>query len=244
MTHPAGTDSADLEGRVALVTGASRGIGRALVRALATRGAHVIAAARRAAQLEELDDDMRAAGHEITLLQLDLKRTEKVDTVGPTIYQRWGRLDMLASCAGVLGPLSPLNHIQATTWTECFAVNATANWHLIRSCDPILRMSNSGRAVFLTCGAAAAPQAYWGAHAASKAALEALAMTFAAETERTNVGVNLIDPGPTRTDSRARAFPGEDPQSLATPEAIAHEIVPYLTPQCAISGQRIEIQAG
>ncbi|MGI9523569.1 MAG: SDR family NAD(P)-dependent oxidoreductase [Hyphomicrobiaceae bacterium] len=206
-----------LAGRLALVTGASRGIGRAASLALAQAGAHVIIAARRVRALEALDDEIRALGGAATLVQLDLTAGEKLDVLGPTIYDRWGKLDIFVACAAILGPLSPLPHISADAWSTVLSTNIDANWRLIRSLDPLLRKSDAGRAIFVTCGAARQQRAYWGAYAVSKAALEALARTYAAEVVNTSVKVNLLDPGPTATELRAQAYPGETPTALTQP---------------------------
>ena len=211
-----------LAGRIALITGASRGIGRAVGLGLAKAGAHVVLLARTVGGLEELDDDIRAAGGTATLVELDLKRTDKLDALGPTILQRWSKLDILVANAGILGPLSPLGHITSDSWREVIDVNLTANWHIVRSVDPLIRRSDAGRAIFVSSGAALARNAYWGPYAVAKAGLEALAKTWAHELADTPARVNIINPGPIRTGMRAKAFPGEDAATLKTPE----EIVP------------------
>jgi NAD(P)-dependent dehydrogenase (short-subunit alcohol dehydrogenase family) len=232
------------ERRVALVTGASRGIGRASALALAAAGFHVIALARTQGALEELDDEMRAASSvdapPATLVPGDLKDFGAIDRLGGAIFQRWGRLDALVANAGILGPLSPLSHVQPAEWDDLFCVNVTANWRLIRALDPLLRNSAAGRAVFLTSGAAHRQElrAYWGPYAASKAALDALARTYAAETvNTTEVRVMLVNPGPLRTRMRAAAMPGEDPLSLRTPEELAPKIVELCSPQWKETGK-------
>jgi NAD(P)-dependent dehydrogenase (short-subunit alcohol dehydrogenase family) len=168
-----------LAGRLALITGATRGIGRAVALAYAREGAHVILAGRTVGALEEVDDEIREIGGAATLLTLDLKRQDKIDALGPTIYRRWQKLDILVGNAGILGPLSPLGHVPAETWDEVLQVNLTANWRLIRTLDPLLRASDAGRAIFVSSGVAARPRAYWGPYAVSKAALEALVRTYA-----------------------------------------------------------------
>lgn len=209
-----------LANRIALVTGASRGIGRAVAIGLAREGAHVVLLARTVGGLEEVDDEIRTFGGTATLVNLDLKQSDKVDALGPTLYQRWGKLDILVANAGVLGPLSPLAHITGDAWNEVIEVNLTANWRLIRSLDPVLRRSDAARAVFVSSGAAAAKNAYWGPYSVSKAGLEALVKTYAHEVASTPIKVNLLNPGPVRTTMRQRAFPGENPATLPEPEAL------------------------
>ncbi len=209
-----------LANRIALVTGASRGIGRAVAIGLAREGAHVVLLARTVGGLEEVDDEIRAFGGTATLVNLDLRQSDKVDALGPTLYQRWGKLDILVANAGVLGPLSPLAHITGDAWNEVIDINLTANWRLIRSLDPVLRRADAARAVFVSSGAAAAKSAYWGPYAVSKAGLEALVKTYAHEVASTAIKVNLLNPGPVRTTMRQRAFPGENPASLPEPEAL------------------------
>ena len=214
-----------LAGRIALVTGASRGIGRACAVGLARAGAHVIAAARTQGALEALDDEIRkATGEGATLVPLDLKRGDDLDQLGAAIWERWKRLDILVSAAGELGVLTPVAHLDPPVWERAVAVNMTANYRLIRSMDPLLRASEAGRAVFFTSGAARRPQAFWGAYAATKAGLEALVEAYRDECEVTRVRVALLSPGPMRTAMRAAAFPGEDPATLPAPE----EITPLL----------------
>lgn len=219
-----------LENRIALVTGASRGIGRAAALALAKAGAHVIAVARTVGGLEELDDEIGQAGGTATLVPLDLRDFDAIDRLGASIYERWGKLDALLGNAGVLGALTPLKHLEPKVWQEVMDVNVTANWRLIRSLDPLLHRSDAGRALFVTSGAARKHISYWGVYAASKSALEILALTYAAECEQTNVRVNLINPGPMRTLMRQKAMPGEDPAYLIKPEDIAFKIVEMLSP--------------
>jgi NAD(P)-dependent dehydrogenase (short-subunit alcohol dehydrogenase family) len=231
-----------LEGRLALITGASRGIGRAVAHAMAKAGAHVIITARRVSGLEDLDDEIRAFGGNATLVKLDLTDGDKVDALGPTIYERWGRLDILVGNAGILGPLSPLPHITVDSWNAVLDINLNANWRLIRTCDPLLRNSDAGRVIFVSSGAADGERAYWGSYAVSKAALEVLAKTYAHEVANTNVRVNLINPGPTRTNMRAQAFPGEDPETLPTPDDVASLFVELADPSHQTNGQRFDFQ--
>lgn len=230
--------------RVAVVTGASRGIGRAAALALAEAGAHIIALARTQGALEELDDEIRAKGGSATLVPVDLKDFDALDRLGASIYQRWGKLDILIGNAGVLGELTPLGHIDQPVWDDVMAVNVTANYRLIRSLDPLLRASDAGRAVFLTSGAAHKCTAYWGVYAVSKAALEALVRTYAAETVKTPVKAMLINPGPLRTAMRQKAMPGEDRSTLKTPEDLAPHIVKLARPDWTETGKIYDFPQG
>ncbi len=238
------SDKKPLAGRIALVTGASRGIGRAVALGLAEAGAHVVAMARTVGALEELDDDIRKAGGTATLVDLDLKRTDKLDALGPTLYQRWGRLDILVANAGILGPLSPLGHITSEAWREVIDVNLTANWHLIRALDPLIKKSDAGRAVFVSSGAALARNAYWGPYSVSKAGLEALAKTWARELASTPARVNIVNPGPIRTGMRAKAFPGEDPNSLKTPDDLIPLFLRLIDPSFDETGRVFDFKTG
>ncbi|HEX6000802.1 MAG TPA: SDR family NAD(P)-dependent oxidoreductase [Hyphomicrobiaceae bacterium] len=233
-----------LAGRLALVTGASRGIGRAVALAYAREGAHVILVARTTGALEEVDDEIRALGGSATLLGLDLKRHDKIDALGPTLYQRWQKLDILVGNGGILGPLSPLGHIPAEAWDEAIAVNLTANWRLIRTLDPLLRASDAGRAIFVSSGAASRPRAYWGPYAVTKAGLEALVRTYAHELANTSVRANLINPGPTRTRMRAQAFPGEDPATVKPVEEVVPTFVRLAEPTCTDNGRLFDLPTG
>jgi NAD(P)-dependent dehydrogenase (short-subunit alcohol dehydrogenase family) len=227
-----------LAGRIALVTGASRGIGRAAALAFAEAGAHVVAIARTQGALEELDDAIRARGAErATLVPLDLNDFAALDRLGAALNQRWGKLDVLFGNAGVLGDLMPLGHVDPKAWDTVMAVNVTANWRLIRSLDPLLRASDAGRALFVSSGAAHKALAYWGPYSVSKAAVEALARTYAAETESTPVRVMLVNPGPLRTRMRASAMPGEDPKTLRTPEELAPHLVRLASPEWSETGK-------
>ena len=232
--------SRSLEGRLALVTGASRGIGRAAALAMAREGAHVVLLARTAGALEDVDDEIRAVGGTATLVELDLRKGEKIDALGPTLFQRWGKLDILVGNAGILGPLTPLAHVTTDAWTEALEINLSANWRLIRTCDPVLRKSDAGRTIFVTSGAASGRYAYWGPYAVSKAGLEALVRTYAREIASTPVRANLLNPGATRTAMRATAFPGEDPKTLPAAEEIAPLFVELASPACAINGELID----
>jgi NAD(P)-dependent dehydrogenase (short-subunit alcohol dehydrogenase family) len=233
-----------LAGKIALVTGASRGIGYATALALARAGAHVVAAARTVGGLEELDDAIRAAGGTATLVPLDLTDVDGIARLGAALAARYQRLDVLIGNAGILGPLSPLAHVEPKAWDEVIAVNVTANWHLIRVMDPLLRQAPAARVVFVTSGIAVDPRAYWGPYAVSKAALDALARTYAAEMASTNVRVNLFGPGPTRTRMRATAMPGEDPLSLKTADPVAEKIVELCRPEFQETGKIYDYRAG
>jgi NAD(P)-dependent dehydrogenase (short-subunit alcohol dehydrogenase family) len=226
-----------LSGRVALVTGASRGIGRATALELAKAGAHLVAVARTQGGLEELDDAVRALGATATLVPLDLKDLEALDRLGEALAGRFGRLDVLVANAGVLGPISPLAHVDTKDFDAVMAVNVTANHRLIRALAPLLVAGDAGRAVFVTSGAAHKALAYWGPYSVSKAALNALVRTFAQETETTPLRVTLFNPGPIRTRMRAQAMPGEDPMTLDTPELAAATILPLCLPSWQATGQ-------
>lgn len=230
--------------RIALVTGASRGIGRATALALAKTGAHIIAVARTVGALEDLDDEIQALGGTASLVPLDLKDFDGLDRLGAALHERYGRLDVLVGNAGILGPLSPLGHIEPKAWDDVMAVNVTANWRLIRSMDPLLKASAAARAVFVTSGAAWKANAYWGPYGISKAALDVLVRTYAAETVKTAVRVNLLSPGPTRTKMRAAAMPGEDPLTLPPPEALADVIVAMCGADVSETGKVFDFRTG
>lgn len=231
-----------LAGRVTLVTGASRGIGYQTAISLAKAGSHVIATARTQGGLEDLDDAIRAEGGESTLVPMDLKLADGIDQLGSIIHDRWGRLDGLLANAGLLGEMAPLPHISPKKWDETFAVNVTANFRLIRSLDPLLRAAPSGRAVFISSHAAISRNAFWGLYAASKSALDAMVQSYAQETEQTNLKVNLVNPGPIRTQMRAKAMPGEDPDTLPAPADIAPHLVPLLSPTWSTHGEIINFR--
>ncbi|MCZ6483394.1 MAG: SDR family NAD(P)-dependent oxidoreductase [Alphaproteobacteria bacterium] len=203
-----------LQGRISVITGASRGLGAAIAKRFAGEGSHVVLVARTVGGLEEVDDAIRAAGGAATLVPLDLTEFDRIDEMGAALARRFGRIDVLVGNAGILGTLSPMGHIETQVWDRVIAVNLTANWRLIRSFDPLLRASDSGRAIFVTSGAADGAHPYWGAYAVSKAALEAMVKTWAGEVTKTPVKVNLVDPGAMRTSMRAEAYPGEDPMTL------------------------------
>ncbi len=231
-----------MSGRVALVTGASRGIGRAAAKALAGEGAHVILVARTVGGLEEVDDEIQRAGGTATLVPLDLKDFPALDRLGASIHERWGKLDAFLGNAGVLGALTPLSNLEPKVFQELIDINVTANWRLIRSLDPLLRASDAGRALFLTSGAARHHTPFWGGYAMSKAALESLVLTYAAECTGTNVRANLLSPGPLRTKMRAKAMPGEDPETLRPPEAVSGLIVDLLSPGCEKQGELVVVK--
>ncbi len=230
-----------LQNRIALVTGASRGIGRAVAEKFATEGAHVLLLARNRKTLEQVDDRIRAAGGKATLIPLDLADGQAVDALGPSLYERFGRLDVLVGNAAILGRLSPLTHVPAELWDKSLAINGTANWRLIRTLDPLLRRSDAGRVIFVTSGVARSGRAYWAPYAVTKAALEALAKTYASETSDSAVKVNLIDPGATATRMRAEAYPGEDQAKLPTPEQAAEAFVSLAMPDFTETGQTVEL---
>jgi NAD(P)-dependent dehydrogenase (short-subunit alcohol dehydrogenase family) len=237
--------SKPLANRIALVTGASRGIGRAIALELARQGAHVVALARTQGALEELDDEIRALGGEATLAPCDLKDFDALDRLGLALFERWRKLDILVANAGVLGPVSPLPHVDPPNWDNVFAINVTANYRLIRSLDPLLRASTAGRAVFVTSGVGsrAVMNAYLGPYSVSKAALDALARTYASETVNTsNVRVMIANPGPLRTKMRASLMPGEDPLTLRTPEEFAPRVVALCHPESKESGKLYDFQ--
>ena len=225
------SDTPILTGRIALVTGASRGIGYALAQGLAQAGAHVVATARTQAGLEELDDAVFAAtGAHATLAPLDIEDGDGLDRLGAALYERFGKLDILVSNAGELGLLTPLAHLDPKVWDRALKVNATATFRLIRAMDPLLRQAEAARAVFLTTGAATAPRAFWGAYAATKAAMESLVQVYADEVDTTAIRCTLLSPGPLRTRMRMQAFPGEDPADLTPPEALVPLLLDLVKP--------------
>ena len=233
--------SLDLSGRVALVTGASRGIGYFIARELAAAGAHVLAVARTVGGLEELDDEIKAAGGGATLVPLDLTDMPGIDRIGAAIHDRWGKLDILVANAGVLGTISPLGHVEAKVFEKVMAINVTATWRLIRSVDPLLRLSDAGRAIIVSSAAAHSARAYWGPYAASKAAVEAMARSWADEARNTPLRINSVNPGATRTAMRALAMPGENPDTLPHPSEVARRIVPLASPALAETGMIFDV---
>lgn len=231
-----------LNGRIALVTGASRGIGRAVALRFAEEGADLVLVAQTQGGLEEVDDAVRALGRHAALVVGDLTDMSIIDRMGAAVYERWGHLDVLVGNAGILGTLSPLGHIAPETWDKVMAVNLTVNWRLIRAFDPLLRTAEAGRAVFVTSGVAHG-RAYWGAYAASKGALETMVTTYAQEIAKTPVRANLINPGPTRTRMRAEAYPGENPDKLkpADDPALLDAFVRLALPECTKNGEIISM---
>jgi NAD(P)-dependent dehydrogenase (short-subunit alcohol dehydrogenase family) len=228
-----------LNGKIALVTGASRGIGAAVAARYAAEGAHLVLVARTVGGLEEVDDAVQAAGGTATLVPLDLIDFDEIDRMGAALHERFGHLDILVANAGTLGVLSPVGHIDPPVWEEAMALNLTSNYRLIRALDPLLRAAEAGRAVFVTSGAARG-RAFWSCYAASKAGLDALIRGYAEETEKTEIRVNLLNPGATRTGMRAQAYPGEDPDTLKTPESITDCFVDLADIACARHGETIE----
>jgi NAD(P)-dependent dehydrogenase (short-subunit alcohol dehydrogenase family) len=232
----------NFSGRIALVTGASRGIGRAAALALAKAGAHVVAVARTVGGLEELDDDIRKVGGGATLVPLDLKDFAGIDRMGAALLERWGRLDALFGNAAILGPLTPLTHLEPKTWDDIMAVNVTANWRLLRALDRALRQSDAGRVLMASSGIARLSPPYWGGYAISKAALETLVFTYAAECNGTNVKANAFNPGKARTRMRAEAMPGEDPMTLPAPDEMTPLILELLSPACVRNGELVNLR--
>ncbi|HUZ67914.1 MAG TPA: SDR family NAD(P)-dependent oxidoreductase [Beijerinckiaceae bacterium] len=238
--------SPPFQDRIALVTGASRGIGRAIALALAREGAHVVALARTQGALEELDDEIRAMGSEATLVPCDLRDFDALDRLGAAIYERWRKLDIFIANAGVLGPVTPMSHIDPAQWEQALAVNVTANWRLVRSLDALLRASDAGRVLFISSGAGSKAQLdpYQGVYATSKAALDALARVYSAETATTSqVKVMIANPGPLRTRMRATLMPGEDPMTLKTPEDFAPKALAMCRPDWTQTGALYDFRA-
>ncbi|NKB58939.1 MAG: SDR family NAD(P)-dependent oxidoreductase [Alphaproteobacteria bacterium] len=231
-----------LDGRIALITGASRGIGAAVAKRYAAEGAHLILTARTVGGLEEIDDAVKAAGSSATLLPLDLTDMDQIDQMGGAIHERFKRLDILVGNAATLGILSPLPHVAPNVWEEAMTLNATVNFRLIRSLDPLLRLSEAGRAIFVSAGTAQTARPYWGPYSASKAALEALVRTYAGEITKTNVRANIVNPGAVRTAMRAQAFPGEDPSTLRTPDEITEVFVTLAEASCQQNGEIVDAQ--
>jgi len=234
--------SLKLKDRLAVVTGASRGIGRAAAVALSKQGAHIIAVSRTQGGLTDLDDELKKHGGEATLVPLDVCNGEGIDRLGAAIYERWGKLDILIGNAAILGPLTPVNHLDPKALSKLLDVNLTANHRLIRSLDPLLRVSDAGRAVFVTSSIATSHTAYWGGYGTTKAALEAMVKTYANELGNTSVKANLLDPGPVHTKLRTQAMPGEDPDTLPKPEDIAPLFVKLSSPDFSGNGEVVRYQ--
>ena len=236
------TDGGRLAGRIALVTGASRGIGAAVAKRYAAEGAHVVLVARTVGGLEEVDDAIRGGGGTATLVPLDLRDSDAIDRLGAALFERYGHLDVLVGNAGLLGTLTPIAQVKPAEWAQVLDVNLTANWRLIRSLDPLLRAAEAGRAMFVTSSVGHAVRAYWASYAVSKAALEALVGTYAAEVQKTNLRVNLVDPGRVRTAMRAKAYPGEDPMTLKAPDEITDVFVELAEAGCSRHGETVQAQ--
>jgi NAD(P)-dependent dehydrogenase (short-subunit alcohol dehydrogenase family) len=231
-----------LKDRIALVTGASRGIGRAVAERFAREGAHVVATARTKGGLEELDDAIKAAGGTATLVPLDLTAANGIEELGQAVFDHFKRLDVLVANAAVAAPLGPVAQIAPKAWEESVALNLTSSWRLIRAFDPLLRMSEAGRAIFVTSGVTRMMPAYFGAYTATKAGLEALVQTWCKEIEKTRVRANLLSPGAVRTRMRAGAFPGEDPMTVTPPEAISGVFVDLAEAACQRHGEWVKAQ--
>ncbi|MDL2404499.1 SDR family NAD(P)-dependent oxidoreductase [Rhizobium calliandrae] len=229
--------SIDLKDKIALVTGASRGIGYFTALELAKAGAHVIACARTVGGLEELDDAIKAVGGSATLAPFDLADMNAIDALGGSIFERWGKLDILVANAGVLGVISPIGHVEAKVFEKVMTINVTATWRLIRSVEPLLMRADASRAIILSSAAAHRCRPFWGPYSASKAAVEALARTWAGETQSTALRITSVDPGATRTAMRAQAMPGEDPETLPHPRDVAQAILPLAGPDVAETGK-------
>lgn len=231
----------DLSGKIALITGASRGIGRAVALAYAKAGAHAVLVARTTGALEELDDEIRGAGGQATLMPLDLRDFDKIDVLGPALAQKFGRLDIMVGNAGMLGTLGPLPHTDAKEWQRVMDVNVNANFRLIRTLDPLLRAAEAGRMIFTSSGLAQRPFAYWGAYCTSKAALEMMVKTYAAEVEKTRLRVNLVDPGTVDTAMLAQAFPGGYQGNLRKPEDVVPVFLKLAAADCEHHGQVVGV---
>ncbi|MAM93565.1 SDR family NAD(P)-dependent oxidoreductase [Parvibaculum sp.] len=232
--------SGRLQDRLAVITGASRGIGRAVALGMAAEGAHVILVARTVGALEEVDDEIRKVGGKATLVPFDLTDLPAIDRLGANIFERWGKLDVFVGNAGMLGTLTPLSHMEPKDWDKTLAVNVTANWRMIRSFEPLLKRSDAGRAIFVTSGAAHKCKPYWGGYSITKAALDAMMKTWAAEVEKSPIRVNSISPGPTRTAMRKKAMPGEDPTTLTKPADLVPLFIELALPSCTKHGEIIE----
>jgi NAD(P)-dependent dehydrogenase (short-subunit alcohol dehydrogenase family) len=234
----------ELDGKVVLVTGASRGLGYQAALEAARRGAHVIAIARTVGGLEDLDDDIKKLGGSTTLVPLDLRDYEAIDRLGLSIFQRWGKLDALVANAGLLGTITPLAHLDPKDFEQAFGLNVTANYRLIRSLDALLRQSDAGRAVFLSSGVIRGVRPFWGLYSASKAALEVMVRSYADELSVSKARANVFDPGRMRTQMRAKAYPGEDPDTLPHPSVAAPALIDMIMPSYDLNGQRVDMMSG
>lgn len=228
-----------LDGRIAVITGASRGIGAAVARAFAREGAHVVLVARTVGALEELDDEIQAAGGSASLVPMDLTDYPAIDRLGAALHERYGKIDILVANGGMLGNLTPIHHYDPKLWEQVIATNLTANQRLVRSLDPLLRQSDAGRAIFVTADAAHGEKPFWGAYAVSKAALEAMVRSYAAENAKSNIKANLLNPGATRTKLRVNAYPGEDQASVKPPEDLIPLFLELASPECRRNGDLV-----
>ena len=233
----------NLQNKIILITGASRGIGRAVALAAAKAGADLIITGRTVGALEELDDDIKAAGGRATIVELDIQDYEAIPRLATAINGRWGRLDGFVANAATLGSLTPLSHLDHSVWNDTIAVNLTAQWHLIKAMEPLLLAASAGRAVLVSSGVAMGIKPFWGPYAISKAGLEAMGRVWAGETEQTNLRINILNPGGTATEMRASAFPGEDPSTLPQPEDVAPAFLALLDPACNDHGQRFDARS-
>lgn len=231
-----------LENRIALITGASRGIGAAVAKRYAEEGAHVILVARTVGGLEEVDDHVKSLGSNATLVPMDLTDFNKIDQLAAAIKEKFGRLDVLVGNAGALGVLSPITHLDAKKWDEVMNLNVTSNWRLLRAFEPLLKISDAGRVIFVSSGVTESIFPYWGAYSISKHALESMAEIYAAECSRTKIKINIVDPGVVRTRMRAEAFPGENPEKLPRPEDITEIFVKLAESKFSKSGQKFYAQ--
>ncbi|MBM86607.1 MAG: oxidoreductase [Rhodospirillaceae bacterium] len=229
-----------LKKRIALITGASRGIGSAIAKGFAAEGAHVILVARTVGGLEEVDDEIQAAGGSASLVPMDLKDFPAIDRLGASIHERWGKLDILVANGSMLGQLTPIHQYDPILWDEVIAVNLTANQRLLRSKDPLLRKSNAGRVIFVSSGTAQTARPFWGAYAVSKAGLETMARSYAAENANSKLKINIVNPGATRTNIRAAAYPGEDPKTVKAPKTLVPLFLELASPACLRNGDLIK----
>lgn len=233
----------DLSGRTALVTGASRGIGAAVAKGLAGAGAHVILLARTQGGLEEVDDEIKAAGGSATLIPMNLRKMQEIDKLGPSILERFGGLDIFVGHAGILGKLTPAHQVDPKDWEKVMVTNFAANARLVRSLDPLLRAADNGRVVFTTAGNYTIDgMAYWGAYMASKAALNCFAKTYALETKRTNMKVNLLYPGPVDTAMLREAFPGDVKFKMKKPEDLVQDYLELVSNDCSKHGELVQLK--